>query len=100
MEVLINFPWPGNVRRLINALEHSAVTCKGKTIEVSDLPDYLVHEKKREIGKGYHNRDDHSDREKICSVLAQCKGNRTLSAKQLGISRVTLWKKIKALEIE
>ena len=60
MEILINFPWPGNVRRLINALEHSAVTCKSDTIEVSDLPDYLVHEKTGGQRKS-------SDRERICS---------------------------------
>jgi transcriptional regulator with PAS, ATPase and Fis domain len=95
MEILINFPWPGNVRRLINALEHSAVTCKGDTIEVSDLPDYLVHEK-------IHDEvsENHPDRERIHSVLSQCNGNKTLAAKHLGISRVTLWKKLKALGLE
>ena len=46
MEMLIDFPWPGNVRRLINALEHSAATCKGDIIEVTDFPDYLIYEKK------------------------------------------------------
>jgi transcriptional regulator with PAS, ATPase and Fis domain len=94
MEILIDFPWPGNVRRLINALEHSAVACKNDTIEVSDLPDYLVHERMPEVSKGQ------TDREKISSALAKCNGNRTLAAKQLGISRVTLWKKIKALGME
>ena len=94
MEILINFPWPGNVRRLINALEHSAVTCKSDTIEVSDLPDYLVHEKIQEVS------ESHLDRERIFSVLSQCNGNKTLAAKHLGISRVTLWKKLKALGIE
>ncbi len=94
MEILIDFPWPGNVRRLINALEHSAVACKSDTIEVSDLPDYLVHERMPEVSKGQ------TDREKISSALAKCNGNRTLAAKKLGISRVTLWKKIKALGIE
>jgi PAS domain S-box-containing protein len=94
MEILINFPWPGNVRRLINALEHSAVTCKSDTIDVSDLPDYLVHEKIPEAS------ESHPDRERIFSVLSQCNGNKTLAAKQLGISRVTLWKKLKALGIE
>ena len=93
METLINFPWPGNVRRLINALEHSAVTCKNDTIEVSDLPDYLVHERMPEVSEGQ------TAREKIISALAKCKGNKTLAAKQLGISRVTLWKRIKALGI-
>ena len=94
MEILINFPWPGNVRRLINALEHSAVTCKGDTIEVSDLPDYLVHEKIDAVS------EDNLYRDKIYSILSQCNGNKTLAAKQLGISRVTLWKKLKALGIE
>jgi transcriptional regulator with PAS, ATPase and Fis domain len=94
MESLINFPWPGNVRRLINALEHSAVTCKSDTIEVADLPDYLVNEKIPEVS------GSNSEEEKIRLVLSQCNGNKTLAAKQLGISRVTLWKKIKAMGIE
>ena len=94
MEILTNFPWPGNVRRLINALEHSAVTCKSDTIEVSDLPDYLVHEKTPDLIK-----ENHLDRDKIGSILSQCNGNKTLAAKRLGISRVTLWKKLKALGI-
>jgi transcriptional regulator with PAS, ATPase and Fis domain len=94
MEILMDFPWPGNVRRLINALEHSAATCKSDTIEVSDLPDYLVYEKKTE---GNERRIDH---EEIRATLSLYKGNRTLAAKHLGISRVTLWKRLKALGIE
>jgi PAS domain S-box-containing protein len=94
MEILINFPWPGNVRRLINALEHSVVTCKTDTIEVSDLPDYLVYEKKAEGG------ESRIDPEKIRATLALYKGNKTLAAKNLGISRVTLWKKLKTLGME
>lgn len=94
MEILINFPWPGNVRRLINALEHSAVTCKTDTIEVHDLPDYLTYEKKTEPG------DSRIETERIRTALSLHKGNKTLAAKDLGISRVTLWKKLKALGLE
>lgn len=94
MEILINFPWPGNVRRLINALEHSAVTCKTDTIEATDLPDYLTYEKKAETG------ETRIDPEKIRATLALYKGNKTLAAKDLGISRVTLWKKLKTLGLE
>ncbi len=94
MEVLLDFPWPGNVRRLINALEHSAATCKGETIEVADLPDYLGYEKKTE---GSERR---IDQEELRSALSLYKGNRTLAAKHLGISRVTLWKRLKALGVE
>jgi transcriptional regulator of acetoin/glycerol metabolism len=70
------------------------VTCKGDTIEVSDLPDYLVYEKKPEPN------ENRTGSEKIRATLALYKGNKTLAAKDLGISRVTLWKKIKALGIE
>jgi two-component system response regulator HydG len=94
MGLFMDFPWPGNVRRLINALEHSAATCKGDTIEVSDLPDYLVYEKNTEES----NR--RIDSEDIRSALSRYNGNRTLAAKHLGISRVTLWKRLKALGIE
>jgi DNA-binding NtrC family response regulator len=95
MEILVDFPWPGNVRRLINALEHSAATCKTDTIEVSDLPDYLVHEK-----KGAEVNESRIDAEDIRSTLSLYKGNRTLAAKHLGISRVTLWKRLKSLGID
>jgi transcriptional regulator with PAS, ATPase and Fis domain len=94
MEVLQNFPWPGNVRRLINTLEYSAVTCKSDTIEVSDLPDYLTHEKK---GEG---SESGVERERIRSTLSLYKGNKTLAAKHLQISRTTLWKKLRELGID
>ncbi len=74
-------------------LEHSAITCSGDTIEVSDLPDYLFQERHAEPN------GNHADRENIRSALTMFKGNKTLAAKHLGISRVTLWKKLKELEI-
>jgi two-component system, NtrC family, response regulator HydG len=90
MELIINFRWQGNVRHLINALEHSAITCKGDTIEVQDLPDYIfAREEQPTFGEG------RSDRETVRAALANHKGNKTLTAKSLGISRVTLWKRIK-----
>ncbi len=94
MDILMDFPWPGNVRRLINALEHSAATCKTNTIEVSDLPEYLVHEKKTEVSDSRIDTDD------IRSALSLYKGNRTLAAKHLGISRVTLWKRLTSIGID
>lgn len=91
MAIIENYNWPGNVRQLINALEHCAITCSGDTIEVSDLPDYIFQEKRPQYN------GNHPDREHIRSALAMFKGNKTLAAKHLGISRVTLWKKLKEL---
>lgn len=94
MDMLTSFPWPGNVRRLINALEHSAATCKGDVVDVPDLPEYLSYESRRESTEAPVNQEE------IRSALSQYKGNRTMAAKHLGISRVTLWKKLKAMGIE
>jgi PAS domain S-box-containing protein len=93
MALLEEFSWPGNVRQLINTLEHAAITCSGETVEVADLPDYLFHGPKGAGG----GRDN--EKERIIAALSASKGNKTLAAKQLGISRVTLWKKLKKLEI-
>ncbi len=93
LDTIETYPWPGNVRQLINALEHSAITCKGDTIEPGDLPEYIFSESK--------TGDDQSvDRNKLQAALDLHKGNRTLTAKYLGISRVTLWKRLKELGIE
>ncbi len=94
LDLLENYNWPGNVRQLINALEHCTITCRGDTIEASDLPDYILQTKKADTNNSLN------DREKIRSALTLFKGNKTLTAKHLGISRVTLWKKIKDLAIE
>lgn len=92
MEIMKNYNWPGNVRQLINTLEYSAVTCKGDTIEVSDLPGYIFMKSER-------TEKRHSNREDIISLLSLYKGNKTLVARHLGISRVTLWKRMKEMDI-
>jgi two-component system, NtrC family, response regulator HydG len=94
LDIITNYRWPGNVRQLINTIEHCAITCKGDTVEVSDLPEYVFHEKKVE------GNDKSTDRDQLLSALSQYKGSRTLTAKHLGISRVTLWKRLKELGIE
>jgi transcriptional regulator of acetoin/glycerol metabolism len=63
-------------------------------VEISDLPDYLFQPKSSEpAAKG-------NERERLAGALALFKGNKTLAAKHLGISRVTLWKKLKAANLE
>ncbi len=85
------YSWPGNVRQLINALEHSAITCKGDTVEVGDLPDYVFSAKEKMLNGSKDATDE------IKSALSMYKGNKTLTARHLGISRVTLWKRLKEL---
>ncbi len=94
MEIMRNYTWPGNVRQLINAIENSVITCKSDAIEVSDLPEYIF------FNKRVNRNEDTINREKIRSILSLYKGNKTLTAKHFGISRVTLWKKLKKLSMD
>ena len=94
MDIITTYRWPGNVRQLINALEHSAITCPGDTLEATDLPDYVFMDKKTE------GSEPAVDRARLETALTLHKGNRTLTAKHLGISRVTLWKRLKEFGIE
>jgi len=94
MDIITNYRWPGNVRQLINALEHCAITCTGDTVEVTDLPDYVFSERKAT------GNEQNVARQKLLSALALNNGNRTLTAKHLRISRVTLWKRLKEFGIE
>jgi PAS domain S-box-containing protein len=94
LEIMENYQWPGNVRQLLNALEHAAITCRSDTVEVSDLPDYVFDD------KGLAKNERKNEKNIIQDALLMFKGNRTLAAKHLGISRVTLWKRIKDYNIQ
>ena len=95
LELLERFRWPGNVRQLINALEHAAITCKTDTVEVLDLPDYLFEPEQK-----IEQDEELLEKDEIRRALDMFKGNRTKAADHLGISRVTLWKRIKDYNIK
>jgi two-component system response regulator HydG len=97
MEALESYEWPGNVRQLINALEYAAITCKSDTINPADLPEYLF--KRVPSSQFPSHAKHHRDRDKVIEALGKFGGNRTLAARHLGVSRVTLWKIIKELSI-
>jgi DNA-binding NtrC family response regulator len=110
--------WPGNVRELENAIEHAVALTEGKRILPSDLPASLSAPRllprdatpepqvvlvrgpapRRAIGVE-EPRDAWSladvEREHIQRVLRRHGGNSTAAARQLGISRTTLWRKLR-----
>jgi transcriptional regulator with PAS, ATPase and Fis domain len=98
MDHLMHYHWPGNVRELINVLEYAFVVCKEKWIRSEHLPAYLIHERPRkyqgEKQKGEASRGP-GELEKILLALEQAQGKKAEAARRLGLSRVTLWKKMK-----
>jgi transcriptional regulator with PAS, ATPase and Fis domain len=101
MAILMAHSYPGNVRELENAIEHAYVVCVGDTIQLDDLPPHLIQEEQE---KGLEDLSKNplrnAEAETIRSVLEKHKGNRSQTAKELGISRNTLWRKLKRYGIK
>jgi DNA-binding NtrC family response regulator len=92
MERLLTYAWPGNVRELINALEFAFVLCPGGLIATEHLPPKIAGA--GPAGAGRRGRPA-LDRQRLVEVLRQCGGNQSQAARVLGVSRVTVWKRIK-----
>jgi len=100
MEEMQKYPWPGNIRELRTAVEHGVVMVKGKRIELADLPAGLSKSGKGrgvESGRLEGNLVE-MEKAAIQKALTQTGSNITLAAKQLGISRRTLHRKLADLE--
>ncbi len=96
--------WPGNIRELRNVLERASIVCAGPTIFPEHLPEYLQKYNLSSTGsdgKGfYHQEVENLERRLIQNALLNNQGNKVEAAKQLGIQRSLLYKKIKDYGIE
>jgi two-component system response regulator HydG len=98
MRVLLDYSWPGNVRELENTIEHATVLAKGRRIEASDLPA-MLHSA---TSTGYVGKPStlvENERKLLQEVLNECGWNKKQAAQRLGISRSTLYDKLKKYQI-
>ncbi len=118
LDALASFAWSGNVRQLENAMQQAVLISQGREITWADLPDFVQRGSapaplvvKREPtngnGHGHPPRVDpvptgsllrsraEYERALIQRTLEACHQNRSSAARMLGVSRVTLHKKIK-----
>ena len=102
MSMLMQYEFPGNVRELENLIEHAFVLCHGSRIKLEHLPKEFVNKFIKEE-KGASKSPDKlksAEANVIIDVLKKHGGNRTKAAKELGIDKSTLWRKIKKLNIK
>ena len=102
MNYLVRYPWPGNIRELENTVERAVILCLGEKITVRELPKNLLPEGAKmsvpqHSDAGLTLRD--MERELIRSTLEQTEGNKSKTAKILGVARQTLLNKIKEYEL-
>jgi len=93
--LLERYPWPGNVRELRHAVEHAVAVSEGPRIDVGDLPSAvrlprLLPRRPREEWTL-----EEVEREHILDTLDRYRGNATAAARHLGVSRTTLWRKLR-----
>jgi two-component system, NtrC family, response regulator AtoC len=99
--MLIDYEFPGNVRELENIVERCVALSTGDIIEVADLPPHIVKlEEKPFAGIRLDEVSAQAEKEHIRKILITTKGNKTRAAEVLGISRKSLWEKMKGLNIE
>ena len=101
MDLLMNYPFPGNVRELENILEHAYVLSKGPIIERRDLPREFLTKTERNTGTvSARTLVESGEAQIIRDVLQRHEGCRVSAARELGVSRSTLWRKIRKFHLE
>ena len=111
LRAMLDYPWPGNVRELENALEYAVAVCKGQTIHRQDLPGEIqqgspTYSPARTVDHASVGavppieppaEDSSREREQLRAALDAHQWNRAETAQALGISRTTLWRKMREL---
>jgi transcriptional regulator of acetoin/glycerol metabolism len=119
LRAMLRYDWPGNAREMENALEYAVAVCRGQTIHRKELPQEVQEGSTLPMspavaaarasleGAGADpatlpvpaagGPSPDADRERIRSVLDAHRWNRALTAKALGMSRTTLWRRMREL---
>jgi transcriptional regulator with GAF, ATPase, and Fis domain len=100
MRLLMEHAWPGNVRELKSAFEFAFVTCQGKTLLPEHFPPTLLPRQKffKKKPKTAINKDETKKRQLI-EMLEKTGGNQSETARLLGVSRVTVWNRMKKYNV-
>jgi transcriptional regulator with GAF, ATPase, and Fis domain len=111
IRAILGYAWPGNVRELENALEYAVTVAKGHTLQPEDLPpevvaaNHALHpvppaDEPRPAPAAPPARahgDSRAEAPRIRAALEQHRWNRSAAAGALGMSRTTLWRKMREL---
>ena len=105
MERLMSYPWPGNVRELRNVIERASLLLRGDEIRAADLllhgglnQCFPANKETARAGQEIPSLEE-VKRHHILSVLKACSGNKSLTARNLGVSLSTLKRNLKEMRI-
>jgi len=96
LHILKKYSFPGNVRELENAIQHTFVMCRNGVILPEHLPETILDENVIQVDVMQNLK---SEKELIIESLKRNNGNKSKAAVELGMHRSTLWRKIKELRV-
>lgn len=95
LAALLAYDWPGNIRELKNIIERMVVLSSQNSLQVQDIPkDILSKTSLNETVLDHNVNLQDAEKELIIQKLKRYKGNKSKAAKELGISRRTLYRKL------
>lgn len=98
---LFDYDYPGNVRELKNILERLVGLASTEVVSIDSLPEHVAKQQgKMTATVSLAEVSAEAEKVHIMKTLKSAKGNKTRTAELLGISRKTLWEKIKLFDIE
>jgi DNA-binding NtrC family response regulator len=103
MRSLLAYDWPGNVRELLSALESARIRAEGRPVEAQHLPEEVRRPSAaNEVGEDRyrHGGEPADERAAILEALDRARGVKVRAAELLGMSRTTLWRKLRDHGIE
>jgi len=98
VDLLLKHEWPGNVRELENAIERAVILAKDPSIQVTDLPHDTLLSAGLPTLQGQFLKE--VERNHILKILTESQGNYSQTARILGISRMSLYNKVRAYGLD
>lgn len=99
MRLLLEYEWPGNVRELENSIEHAVVLSRDDHIRANELPSSMLKTVALQDRASKVPKLVEHEKQLLESVLVECSWNKKEAAKRLGISRSTLYAKLKKYQL-
>lgn len=99
-QIFAGYDWPGNVRELKHALEHAFIFNETGLIDVDDLPQELREATPELAPANLSTPGNPDEMEQLREALIKAGGNKAKAARQLNISRQTLYRKLRHYEID
>jgi len=98
IEAFMHYDWPGNIRELENVIEHAFILCQDGLILCEHLPASLPSRMNPPFVDSAGKTLDQIEARAICEALERHGGNRSAAARELGVDKTTIWRKMKKLE--